>query len=119
MDSSQTDGATPEGGGTLPPHRGLAAFQANIEAIYGAKDTARGVPLTYMWFAEEVGELARALRRDDPENLREEFSDVLAWLCTLASMSGVDMEDAAKRYSDGCPRCHTTPCSCSRGPSRE
>jgi len=111
--------ASPEGTrATLPPHRGIRAFQEQIEAIYGERDQARGLASTHMWFVEEVGELARALRAREPQNLREEFGDVFAWLCTLASMTGVDMEEAARRYADGCPRCTGTPCACSRGPSR-
>jgi NTP pyrophosphatase (non-canonical NTP hydrolase) len=103
----------------VPPHRGLRAFQDNIQAVYGAKDAARGVPETYMWFVEEVGELGRAIRKGDPANLREEVSDVLAWLTTLASLTGIDLEDAASRYCSGCPRCDATPCACDRGPGRE
>lgn len=92
----------------------ITEFQALIERIYGAKDRARGLPATYMWFSEEVGELTRALRRDDdPENLAEEFADVLAWLSTLASIRGVDLEAAArKKYGSGCPYCRATPCAC-------
>ena len=101
------------------PHEGLAAFQENIDAVYGAKDAARGVPETYMWFVEEVGELGRAIRKGERENLREEVSDVLAWLTTLASLTGIDLEEAASRYSAGCPRCAATPCACSRGKGRE
>jgi NTP pyrophosphatase (non-canonical NTP hydrolase) len=100
------------------PHRTLGTFQRHIEAIYGERDAARGVAGTYMWFAEEVGELARAIRRGDPANLREEFSDVLAWLATLASLAGVDLEEAAARYAGGCPRCGAIPCACRRGPAR-
>jgi NTP pyrophosphatase (non-canonical NTP hydrolase) len=91
---------------------GLAEFQARIEAIYGARDRARGLATTFMWFAEEVGELSRALRRTDAANLREEFADVLAWLVTLASITGVDIEQAANKYAAGCPRCRRTPCGC-------
>ena len=90
----------------------------HIEAIYGERDAARGLASTHMWFAEETGELARALRGGDPENLREEFADVLAWLSTLASLAGVDMEEAASRYETGCPRCQGIPCACQRGPKR-
>lgn len=100
------------------PHQGLRAFQRHIEAIYGERDAARGIPGTFMWFAEEVGELARAIRRGDPANLRVEVSDALAWLTTLASLSGVDLQDAASRYTPGCPRCGTIPCDCNRGPER-
>ena len=104
---------------SLPPHQSVGGFQKHIDAIYGERDAARGVASTYMWFAEEVGELARAIRRDDPENLRDEFGDVFAWLSTLASLTGVDMEEAAARYTPGCPRCGEIPCGCRRGPERE
>lgn len=102
----------------LPPHRGIRAFQEHIEAIYGERDRARGLASTYMWFVEEVGELARALRRGEVENLREEFADCYAWLSSVASIAGIDMEDAAGRYKLGCPRCGETPCDCRRGPAR-
>jgi NTP pyrophosphatase (non-canonical NTP hydrolase) len=100
------------------PHRTLRGFQALIERTYGERDAARGLAGTYMWFAEEVGELARAIRRGDPQNLREEVADVLAWLSTLASLTGVDLEEAAALYAGGCPRCGGIPCSCERGPAR-
>ena len=93
---------------------GLGEFQRLIEAIYFEKDKARGLHATYMWFAEEVGELTRALRRgDDRENLHEEFADVLAWLSTLASIADIDLEEAVRRkYGDGCSYCHQIPCAC-------
>jgi NTP pyrophosphatase (non-canonical NTP hydrolase) len=38
---------------------------------------------------------------------------VLAWLATLASIAGVDLERAAsEKYAAGCPRCARTPCGC-------
>lgn len=61
-----------------------------------------------MWFIEEVGELATALHENAPgktptpqqrSNLEEEFADVLAWLATLANISGVDLETAARKYT--------------------
>lgn len=106
------------GAGTRLPHQSLSAFQRNIDAVYGERDAARGIAGTYMWFVEEVGELGRAIRKADPENLRVEVGDVLAWLTTLASLTGVDLEEAAARYSRGCPRCDASPCSCRRGPER-
>jgi NTP pyrophosphatase (non-canonical NTP hydrolase) len=90
----------------------LREFQRRIEEIYGARDRARGAEGTFVWFAEEVGELARALLHRRPKALREEFADVLAWLCTLASMTGIDIEEAASKYAAGCPRCRATPCAC-------
>jgi len=95
----------------------IAEFQKRIEEIYFERDRARGLAGTHMWFCEEVGELTRALRRAKPgsgkSELEGEFADVLAWLATLASIAGVDLEDAATRkYAGGCPRCSSTPCRC-------
>lgn len=91
----------------------IAEFQKRIEDIYLERDAARGLAGTHMWFCEEVGELTRALRRDDRAALEGEFADVLAWLATMASISGVDLERAATgKYAEGCPRCKATPCGC-------
>ena len=87
-------------------------FQRRIEAIYFERDAGRGVHGTFAWFVEEVGELSRALRRKEPANLKEEFGDCLAWLASLASIAGVDLAEAARKYDRGCPRCHATPCGC-------
>jgi NTP pyrophosphatase (non-canonical NTP hydrolase) len=93
----------------------ISEFQKQIEDIYFKKDSQRGIEGTFMWFAEEIGELTRAIRRDDDrENLEEEFADVLAWLVTLASMKGISLEDVAKKkYAQGCPYCNAEPCTCS------
>jgi NTP pyrophosphatase (non-canonical NTP hydrolase) len=91
----------------------VSEFQALIERIYLARDSKRGLAGTHMWFSEEVGELTRALRRDNKAELEGEFADVFAWLVTLASMSNVDLEAAIlKKYAKGCPRCAATPCAC-------
>jgi len=94
----------------------ISEFQKLIEAIYFERDRARGRDGTFVWFVEEVGELAKALARpsdDGGRNLREEFADVLAWLSTLASIAGVDLEAAAaEKYAAGCPKCGALPCAC-------
>ena len=91
----------------------IGEFQRLIEAIYYERDAARGLAGTHMWFCEEVGELTRALRRGEQEELEGEFADVLAWLATLASIAGIDLEAAAAgKYARGCPRCESTPCAC-------
>jgi NTP pyrophosphatase (non-canonical NTP hydrolase) len=88
-------------------------FQKRIEAIYYEKDSARGVHGTFAWYVEEMGELSRALfRKKDRQNLEEEFGDCFAWLASLASLSGIDLAQAARKYDKGCPRCHATPCTC-------
>ncbi len=92
--------------------KGLRAFQQEIERIYLERDKARGWEKTFAWFIEEVGELARALHRGDERGLGGEFADAAAWLVTLASIRGIDLGEAAKKYAKGCPRCHSTPCKC-------
>lgn len=86
----------------------LAAFQRLIRDRYHATDAARGTPGTFMWFMEEVGELATALQNNgqgksptaaERANLDEEFADVLAWLTTLANINGVDLEKAVEKYT--------------------
>jgi len=92
----------------------IREFQKLIEETYLAKDSARGIPANVAWLAEEVGELARALRKGCPQEAAGEFADVLAWLCTLASIAGVDLEEvAARKYAHGCPKCRQAPCQCS------
>lgn len=91
----------------------VGEFQRLIEAIYLERDRRRGLAGTHMWFCEEVGELTRALRRGQRDELEGEFADVLAWLSTLASIAGIDLERAvAAKYGRGCPRCASTPCAC-------
>jgi NTP pyrophosphatase (non-canonical NTP hydrolase) len=82
-----------------PAQMTLKDFQKLISSRYEATDRARGTPKTFLWFIEEVGELATALNGDDRVNLREEFADVLAWLCTLANINDIDLSEAvAEKY---------------------
>ncbi len=76
----------------------IADFQKLIADRYESADRARGTPGTWMWFTEEVGELARALARNkDRANIEEEFADVAAWLCTLANINDVDLAGAIRK----------------------
>jgi len=77
----------------------IKEFQGIISEKYEKRDRERGIPATFMWFVEEVGELATALSGDDHDNKEEEFADVLAWLCTLANISDVDLEKACTKYT--------------------
>ena len=92
----------------------VADFQKQIHELFGAKDAARGLDATFLWFAAEVGELAEALRGGSPAERAGEFADVLAWLATLANLAGVDLTSAVRdKYGQGCPRCGRVPCCCS------
>jgi NTP pyrophosphatase (non-canonical NTP hydrolase) len=76
----------------------IRQFQKHISGLYEKADRARGTPGTWLHFSEEIGELARALaRNDDRANLEEEFADVVAWLCTLANINDVDLAEVIVR----------------------
>lgn len=95
----------------------IREFQAMIARAYGDKDRARGVPGTFMYFMEEVGELAEALREPEKHDLEGELADCLAWLASLANLAGVDLAAAAqKKYPGHCARCGVTPCRCDSKP---
>jgi NTP pyrophosphatase (non-canonical NTP hydrolase) len=79
----------------------IRGFQQFIRDRYYARDHERGTSGTFMWFVEEVGELASALAGSDRHEKEEEFADVLAWLCTLANINDVDLEKAIGKYVGG------------------
>ncbi|MEC7352068.1 MAG: MazG nucleotide pyrophosphohydrolase domain-containing protein [Planctomycetota bacterium] len=85
-------------------------FQKLIRDRYHETDARRGVPGTFLWLTEELGELASELAdrergQGDPEALALEVADVLAWLATIANVCEVDLEDAVHRkyVMDGGP----------------
>jgi NTP pyrophosphatase (non-canonical NTP hydrolase) len=77
----------------------IREFQKLISQKYEARDRQRGTPATFLWFIEEVGELATALAGTDRKEKELEFADVLAWLCTLANINDVDLEKACEKYT--------------------
>lgn len=91
----------------------LSEFQALIRRTYHARDAKRGVETNFLWLTEEVGELAEGVRKRDLASVKEEAADVLAWLATICSLLGVDLQEAAlAKYGKGCPRCAAVPCAC-------
>ncbi len=90
----------------------IKEFQKLIEKIYYKKDKKRGKERTFLWFCEEVGELAKALRKGNKKAKEEEFADVFAWLTSLASLYQIDLEKAIKKYKKSCPKCKKIPCIC-------
>ena len=90
----------------------IAAFQELMARTYGERDRARGVDATVAWLTEELGELARAVRKGTRAERLHELGDVLAWLASLADQLGLSLDTAASRYASGCPRCGALPCAC-------
>ena len=102
--------------------------------MYFDKDQSRGIPATFMWLTEEIGELSTALRETEhlagqlkqsseaglktkhdavKRNLEDEFADVFAWLATIANVADVDLSTALfRKYGAGCPGCGNFICDC-------
>jgi len=84
-----------------------------MRRLYFHRDSDRGVKGTYDWLVDEVEELGDALNGASKEELEQEFADVIAWLASLANITGVDLERAAvAKYSNKCPKCGRMPCEC-------
>ncbi|MDQ3944711.1 MAG: pyrophosphohydrolase, partial [Actinomycetota bacterium] len=79
----------------------IADFQELMERTYGARDRNRGREATVAWLAEELGELARAVRKGDATEQLHELGDVLAWLASLAAQLDLSLNQAAERYAAG------------------
>lgn len=90
----------------------IRELQELMGRLYMERDGRRGIHATFCWLVEEMGELSQALRKGEAEALREEMADVLAWLCSLANLVEVDLQEAISKYSGGCPKCHSSPCTC-------
>lgn len=76
----------------------LREVQDLVERLYGPADRERGIPATVAWLAEELGELAQAVRKGTPAQQLHELGDVLAWLASLANQLDLDLDDAISRY---------------------
>ena len=90
----------------------LSAFQELMERTYGQRDRARGRAATVAWLAEEMGELAQAVRKGNRAAQVHELGDVLAWLASLANQLDIGLDEAVARYAAGCPVCQQSPCAC-------
>ena len=90
----------------------LADLQDLMVRTYGERDSRRGVDATIAWLTEELGELARAIRKGTRAEQLHELGDVMAWLASLASQLDLELEEAASRYAGGCPACGRVPCRC-------
>ena len=90
----------------------LVELQRVMDRAYGERDRGRGQAATVAWLAEEVGELARAVRKGTRDQQLHELGDVLAWLASLANQLDLSLDEAAGRYANGCPVCGSMPCAC-------
>ena len=79
-----------------------------------------------MWFIEEIGEFAEVIRQFQnvsagseelkfKKRIGEELADILAWLCSLANILKIDLQNSAiSKYPCVCKKCGLNPCNCDR-----
>jgi NTP pyrophosphatase (non-canonical NTP hydrolase) len=67
-------------------------FQEMMRRLYFERDSARGTQGTFNWLVDEITELGEELKGTDREATEKEFADVIAWLASLASVKGIDLE---------------------------
>ncbi len=84
-----------------------------MKTLYYTRDKERGVDGTLSWLEDELQELKEALNGTDKGAIEKEFADVIAWLASLANITGVNLEQSAiNKYNSICPKCKRSPCQC-------
>jgi NTP pyrophosphatase (non-canonical NTP hydrolase) len=87
--------------------------QILMKNLYYSRDKARGIEKTFMWYIEELGELAKAIRNNDKSSIEEELADTVAWLLSIANLLDIKLEKViTAKYNRVCPRCKNSPCKC-------
>lgn len=93
----------------------IREFQRLMKEVYYKRDSKRGKEKTMLWLVEEVGELAKAMRKSSKKEIEEEVADVLAWLASLANLLEIDLEKAVcENYPNACKYCGKKPCECEK-----
>jgi NTP pyrophosphatase (non-canonical NTP hydrolase) len=91
----------------------IREFQEMMKCLYFKRDCERGVEGTFNWLMDEVAELGEELKGNNREATEKEFADVIAWLASLANVTGINLETAAlNKYPHKCPKCQSSPCAC-------
>jgi NTP pyrophosphatase (non-canonical NTP hydrolase) len=93
----------------------ISEFQELIKEIYYHRDSKRGIKSTFIWLVEEMGELARILKKKNIEKNKasEEIADIYAWLNSIANLLNINIEASLlEKYPKKCIRCNSKPCKC-------
>jgi len=82
----------------------VAEFQKALSERFLEKDRVMGSEFIFSVLAEEVGELARALRKGERADIQEELVDVVFASLCLANLHDVSLWPALKeKYLDRTP----------------
>jgi len=78
-------------------HMHISEFQTLMNKKLGDKDQQMGSAFLLNVLIEEVGELARALRKKTRTEIEEEIADVIFSTISLANVSNIQVEPILKR----------------------
>ena len=82
----------------------LSELMERINEKYGDIDRKSGSLFLLAVFFEEAGELAEAVRKENPEEIEEEIADCLFMVLSIANYYGVDVEKRmVEKYLAGNP----------------
>ena len=91
----------------------LKEWQATLKRIYGNINRLESRKRLWFHFMEEIGEISKALRHNNRENLEEECADALAWLLPLCTKLEADLDDLTwNNFPWECKVCHKQKCEC-------
>ncbi len=93
----------------------ISEFQHLMKELYFHQDNERGIQDTFIWLIEEVGELARIIKKReiDKKKASEELADIIAWANSLANLLSIDLETVLfEKYPNKCLKCDSNPCKC-------
>ena len=105
----------------------LYGWQQKLTKIYGRINKSYDVSTLAWHLTEEIGEVVKAYRLNNIQNLEDELADVFAWLvsvtikCTDIIGQELRLDDIIwNRYPDKCPHCNAKPCqpSCEKTTNR-
>lgn len=82
----------------------LKDLQRLIKEKYYEIDSKSGPLFLLAVLFEEVGELAEAVRKSEPSSIKEELTDVLFMILSLANLFDLDLEEKLiEKYIKGDP----------------
>ena len=95
--------------------RTLSVFQNLMKELYYDRDNRRGIDKCLLWLQSEQGELIDAYMKGNLTSMKEEVADIVAWLCSVCNLLGIDLEETIwEKYPNKCPKCMSNPCSCEK-----
>lgn len=91
----------------------LREHQLFHKRLYGRQNARIMLFQTAAHLVEEAGEVSRAFRHGNREELCDEMADVASWIFALATRLKLDLHTTFwRRYPYECEKCHYSRCRC-------